>query len=440
MIFSFGKVVKPAMKQKTVPLLLVFMLLFSSVCHASPEIDAPNAILADGDTGLVLYEKNANERVYPASTTKIVTAILALENEHENGMITVSDFAVNSIDYDSSKADLKAGEQMSYNDLVYALTVASANDAANVLAEHIAGSVDAFVELMNEKVKEIGAQNTHFTNVHGLHDEDHYTTPADMVKIARYAMNVPGFAEIAATNKYTIPPTNMTENERVLKSTNMLINSASKYYYEPAVGIKTGHTSKAGYCLVSAAEKDGKYLIAAVFGDKETETDTYSFVDSRKLLSYGLNDLKKYKIAAKGDIVGETPIKKSYADKAIFQTASEVAVILPEGADESSVETKTVLREKLKAPIKAGDVLGYAEYLYGGNVIARTDLLAVSDYRRIPLAFIFKPIYKLLKSKTLYIILAVLALLYLALRRINENKKRRRRRRAKYEARKRGSR
>ena len=440
MIFRLGKVVKAAMKQKTAALFLVFMFLSSSVCYASPQIDAPNAILADGDTGLVLYEKNADEKVYPASTTKIVTAILALENEHENVMITASEQAVNSIDYDSSKVDLKAGEQMSYSDLLYALIVASANDAANVLAEHIAGSVDEFVELMNGKVKEIGAENTHFTNVHGLHDENHYTTPADIVKIARYAMNVPGFAEIAATDKYTIPPTNMTENERIIKNTNMLINSTSKYYYEPAVGIKTGHTSKAGYCLVSAAKKDGKYLIAAVFGDKETETDVYSFVDSRKLLSYGINDLKKYKIAAKGDIVGETPIKKSYADKAILQTASEVDVILPEGSDKSLIETKMVLREKLKAPIKAGDVLGYAEYLYGGTVVARTDLLAVSDYRRIPLALIFKPIYKLLKSKTLYIILAVSAVLYIALKRINENKKRRRRRRARYEAKKKGSR
>lgn len=425
------------MKQRVAALLLVFSLLFSFVCHAAPEIDAPNAILADGDTGLVLFDKNANERVYPASTTKIVTAIIALENENENEILTASDFAVNSIDYDSSKIDLKAGEQMTYNDLVYALIVASANDAANVLAEHISGSVDAFVELMNGKVLEIGAENTHFTNVHGLHDENHYTTPADMVKIARYAMNVPGFAEIAATTKYTIPPTNMTETERNVKSTNMLINSASKYYYEPAIGIKTGHTSKAGYCLVSAAKKDGKYLIAAVFGDKETETETYSFADSRKLLRYGINDLKRYKIAAKGDIVGETPIKKSYADKAILQTANEIAVILPEGADETAVETNMVLGDNLKAPIKAGDVLGYAEYLYGGTVVAKCDLLAVSDYRRMPLAFIFKPIYKLFKSKTFYIIFAVLVILYLLMRRMYENKKRRRRRRAQYEAKKR---
>ena len=413
------------MKQRLAALFVIFPMLFSGICFAAPEIEAPDAVLIDADTGLVLYEKNANEKVYPASTTKIVTAILALENAKDDEILTASDEAVNGISFDSSKIYLKVGEQMSYKDLIHALLVESANDAAVVLAEHISGSTDAFVELMNEKVKEIGAENTHFTNVHGLHDEDHYTTPADMAKIARYAMSIPGFAEIVATKTYTIPPTNMTETERIIKNRNELVNSNSKYYYEPAVGIKTGHTSKAGYCLVSAAKKDGKYIIAAVFGDKETETDIYSFVDSRKLLSYGLNDLTKQVIAEKNDIVGETPIKKSYDKKAILQTANEVSVLLPEGVDKSAVEIRMVTGDNLKAPIKAGDILGYAEYLYGGTVIAKTDLLAAKDYKTVPVL------------KMALLIFAGLILLYLFICRIHDRKKRQRRRRALYEAKKR---
>ncbi|MBO4897751.1 MAG: D-alanyl-D-alanine carboxypeptidase [Clostridia bacterium] len=421
------------MKQRLAAFLILFSVVFSGHAYAALKIEAPNAILIDADTGLTLYEKDADKKVYPASTTKIVTAIIALENENGDEVLTASDAAVNGIDYDSSKIYLKVGEQMSYKDLIYALMVESANDAAVVLAEHISGSEEAFVELMNQKVQEIGAENTHFTNVHGLHDEEHYTTAADMAKIARYAMNVPGFAEIAATKKYTIPPTNMTESERTLTNRNELLNSSKKYYYEPATGIKTGHTSKAGYCLVSSAEKDGKHLIAAVFGDKETETDTYSFVDSKKLLSYGINDLESKTLAKKGDIVGEAPIKNSYADKAILQTAGEIKAILPEGADENSVQTNTVLKENLKAPIKAGSVLGYIEYSYKGQTLGKTNLLAVSDYKKIPLAFIFKPIYKLFKSKTLYIILGILVLLYIILYRISESQKRRKRRKRRRE-------
>ena len=425
------------MKQRLAALLMLFAVAVSAHAAAAPETEAPNAILTDGNTGLVLYEKAANEKVYPASTTKIVTAVIALENENREDVLTASDNAVNGITFDSSKIYLKVGEQMSYNDLIYALMVESANDAAVVLAESISGSEEAFVARMNEKVKEIGAENTHFTNVHGLHDDNHYTTASDMAKIARYAMSIPGFEDIVSTKKYTIPPTNMTETERTLINRNELLNSNKKYYFEPAVGIKTGHTSKAGYCLVSAAKKGDKYLIAAVFGDKATETDTYSFVDSRRLLSYGINDLPRQVIAKKGDPVGEAPIKNGYDDKAILQTAGEVAAILPEGADISGVEMNMVLKENIKAPVKAEEVLGYAEYFYKGTLLAKTDLTATGNYKKMPLAFLFKPVYKLFKykSKTIFLIIGVLIVLYIILYRIAESRKRRRERRRKMEAR-----
>lgn len=397
------------LKQKTAAVILIFSMLSALSCAAAaPELSVPSAVLTDASSGLVLFDKNKDARVYPASTTKIMTAIIAIEHSegHLSDMFTASFEAVNSISFDSSKANLLEGEQMSYCDLIFALLIASANDAANVLAENIAGSSDEFVKLMNEKAAVLGASSTHFQNAHGLHHENHYTTAADMAKIARYAMTLPLFREAVSSREYTIPATNM-QPERKLVSTNQLLSRSSKYYYEYAAGVKTGYTTEAGYCLVSAAETSDRQLIAAVFGADPKSEEMFSFIDSKKLLSYGINTLKSNVVALKGDILSSVPLRNSYADDAILEASETISVVLPEGAEPSDVTKNITLNKNISAPIEAGEVLGNVEFLYGGTPIATCNLVAVSQYKKMPLAFIFRPVYKLVKSVGLYITAAI---------------------------------
>lgn len=410
---------------------LAFILAFTCVCSAEISLKSPSAILVDGESGLTLFEKNSEKKMYPASTTKIVTAILAIESEglSTNEMLTASFYAVNSIDYDSSKINLSEGEKMSFENLLYSLIIASANDAANVLAEYISKTPEAFVELMNKKVKELGCENTHFTNPHGLHDENHYTTASDLAKIAVYAMKLPFFAQAVKMTKHTIPPTNKMDEERVLNSTNHLLDKKSKYYYQYATGIKTGYTSHAGYCLVSCAENGNEKYISVVLGAKPDDTETSSFVDSKKLLKYGFENHDAHTVAKKDDIISSIPIKSSFADEAILTASQTVKLILPQGADPKKIEKKEYIKQTVKAPVKLGEKLGRMEYWYDGVKVGECDMLSVSDYSKIPLAFIFKPIYKLFKSAVFYILLVFAFVVWYLYSSFKRQRRRRRRRR-----------
>jgi len=420
------------MKKKLLMLTLLVIYIISTLCYAEVSLQSSAATLINADSGLVLFEKNSNKKMYPASTTKIVTAILAVESGglQENKVLTASFNAVNSIEYDSSKICLSEGEKMSFKDLFYSLIVASANDAANVLAESISGDEKAFIDLMNKKVKEIGCENTHFTNPHGLHDEEHYTTSSDLAKIAAYAMKLPAFAEAVKTRFYTIEPTNKMDEKRYLRSTNHLLDENSRYYYSYATGIKTGYTSKAGYCLVSSAEKNGQKLISVVLGAKPSQVDdtTYSFVDSKSLLRYGFENSESIQPAKINDIISSLPIKHAYADEVVLSAASTVNVMLPKGAKIEEITKKEYIKPVVNAPVNAGDVLGRMEYWYKDVKVGQCDMVAVSSHSRIPLSFILKPICKILSSKLFYIIIIGGPALYILLTVILKKQRTRRRR------------
>lgn len=415
-------------------LTVVLIFSFTATFAKEPEIKSPSAILVDAYTGLTLYEKNSTDKMYPASTTKIVTAILAIESGklEKNETLTASFQAVNSIEYDSSKISLSEGEKMSFENLLYSLIIASANDAANVLAENIAKTPEEFVNMMNKKVKELGCTNTHFTNPHGLHDEDHYTTAADLAKITVYAMKLPFFAEAAKMMKYTIPPTNKMDTERLLTSTNQLINKTSKYYYQYATGVKTGYTSKAGYCLVASAESGSEKYISVVLGAEPDAAETYSFVDSRELLQYGFKNHDGFVAAKQNDIISSIPIRASYADEAILSAATGVNVILPAGVDIKDVEKKEYIKPKVKAPVKKGDLLGRMEWWYGGVKIGECDMVSIADYSKMPLAFLFKPFYKLFKSAVFYILLALFLVVSYLYSSFKKQRRKRRKRKKTY--------
>ena len=244
---------------------------------------AEAAVLIDAATGETLFAKNAEETMYPASTTKIMTLLLALLNGDLDRTVTVPSSAGN-IPGDSSRMPVAPGEHLPFRDLLYGLMIRSGNDAANAIATLSAGSVNDFVEQMNAKAQELGLSGTHYVNPHGYHDKEHYTTAADMAALTRYALQDAGFREVFTTHTYALSATDVRA-ARTLTSSYAIFDEDSQYYYPDAIGGKTGFTSAAGYCFVCAAERGGVELIAVVFKSGSTGADRWT--DAARLFEYG---------------------------------------------------------------------------------------------------------------------------------------------------------
>ena len=284
-------------KHITIPI-FVFILFFNFNTIfgiTDEEILCNKAIVMDTDSGSVLYSKGAYDKVYPASTTKILTAILAIENLKLDTPIVVSENAVKSTPEYSSVMGVKAGEIFSVKELLYGLMLPSGNDAANVLAEAISFNIDDFVKLMNEKAKQIGCLNTNFTNPHGFHDDNHYTTPYDMALITKYALQNSDFREIIETKSVEIKATNKTDTARKFTNTNKLVNKdyEGTYYYEYATAGKTGFTDEARGTLVTYGKKDDKNIIIAVFDGTQLVGNEVRYFDAKKLFEYAFNNFTK---------------------------------------------------------------------------------------------------------------------------------------------------
>ncbi len=255
----------------------------------APEITSGSAILIDADTGAILYEKNAHQQSYPASTTKILTGLLVIENCEMNDVITFSREAAESVAYDEANLGTRKGEQYTIEQALYGLLLHSANEIAYGLAEHVSGSVDEFVKIMNARAKEMGANNTNFANASGLHDDNHYTTPYDMAMIARGCYNNTAFVNIDSTaSTYIIPPTNKINYNRYVRHRHEMLKGR-EFYYEYCKGGKTGFTSDAGYTLVTFAEKGDMRLICVCFQSGEDSR----FTDTRTLFDWGFDNFEK---------------------------------------------------------------------------------------------------------------------------------------------------
>lgn len=370
-------------------LLTLLLFLFLSATTFAVEISAPNAILIDINTGKTIFQKDAYTPVYPASTTKILTAILTLENCNLDDQVTASFEAVNSVYAGGTTANIQPGETFSVRDLLSTMLIHSANDAAYVLAEHIGGSTASFASMMNTRAKELGAKSTYFVNPNGLPDTSHKCSAYDMSIFAKYAMdNFPIFREIVSTVNYSLPITDeyydlymsqypdATEVKRYLTTTtNHLINpNKTSYYYEYATGIKTGFTNAAGNCLVASAEKDGVELIAVIFGSSGWNSLRDDCVN---LFEYGFSLLRSETLATAGTVIETIDIRNGIADanhldlvventlKATFSSSDLVEAFSP----------SIVVKSNLKAPIKEGDVVGTITYdiynsTYTSNLIA----------------------------------------------------------------------
>ena len=383
--------------KKAVCLFVTFVILLScgtfGVYAKEPSLNAEAAILIDAKTGNTLFAKSADKRMYPASTTKIMTAIVALEAV-KNGEIsleqplTLSEEAFKTLPLDGSGIALKVGETMKLENLLQGLLIASGNDAAVCIAEGISGSINAFVELMNKKAAALKLKNTHFVNPHGLHDEKHYTTAEDMAKIALEAMKNETFRSIVECAHIYLPETNMSEKRYYINTNNLVSRMRYPYYfYDKATGIKTGSTTQAGYCLVSSAEDGDKSVIAVVFKAKDIAE---SHTESKALLEHGLNDFTLKKLAHKEDILGEVAVKQASdgTDHILLSAQKNLEILLPKNFDEKKLETKTEIPEKIYAPIEVGDVLGKAVFYYNGSAIGSVNLISNVRVKRHILGFL----------------------------------------------------
>lgn len=334
----------------------------------APEISSGAAVLIDNKTNRVLYDKNANERMFPASTTKIMTAILVLENCDLDETVTASYDALMSIPEGYVTAEIQGEEQFTVEQLLEMLLVHSANDSANVLAEYVGGSIESFISMMNTKVNELGLTNTHFTNPYGLQEDNHYTTAYDLAEIMQYCIQNDDFRRIAGSVSCSIPATNKS-GVRSYTSTNQLILPDSPNYYSYVTVGKTGFTTEAGRCLVSCAYRNDIELTCVILGGTLSPDGISSrFTDSITLYEYGFNHFSLKNIANPGDIItaievpNATPSTKSL-DLAFVD--SIYALVNNSDLDTNHIP-EIYLNSDISAPIAEGDVLGKAIYTIDG--------------------------------------------------------------------------
>ena len=296
-------------------------------------------ILIDSKTGKVLYGKNENVKMFPASTTKILTAIITIENCNLSDKVTASREAIISIPPGYSNAEIQPNDTISVQDLLNVFLIHSANEAGYILAEHISGSIENFANLMNEKAKEIGCTNTHFTNPSGIHNENHYSTAYDMSLIAQYCMKNETFRKIVSTPYITFSP---SEGKQLkFYNTNDLIINTSKYYYKYAIGIKTGYTSQAKNCLISASSKDGLELIAVILGAAHSEeVSSTRYVDTINLFNYGFDNYKSTEILARDSVIKNVDVENATKDtKDLSLLAKDtISVLVPKNINIDTLE------------------------------------------------------------------------------------------------------
>ncbi|MBQ3103837.1 MAG: D-alanyl-D-alanine carboxypeptidase [Oscillospiraceae bacterium] len=373
-------------------LLLSTLYLPGAAAIEEMHVAAKAAVLVDGNTGEVLYGQNEHQQLYPASVTKITTALLVMEAVDAgklsyDDMITVPASALAGLAADGSTANIKEGEIISARDLMYCMMVASANEACNILAEKVSGSVSAFVEDMNARVSELGCENTHYVNTTGLHDLSHYSSAWDIYLITKEAMQHEEFMEFCNATAYTVPATNLSP-ERTFHTTNSLLDNwnAIGYMYEYAQGVKTGHTSDAGYCLVSSAVKGEKKLISVVLGAERVNLEdgtrkTQSFTETARLFEWGFNNFSVQEILSSTEMIQELPValsnEASYV--ALHPDVSLSATLPNDITAEELVRTVTLYQDSVNAPVTEGTAYGEISISYNGEVRGTAKLVAYSS-------------------------------------------------------------
>ena len=381
-------------KRRFLSVFLLIVLTMSLWCAPTataledPDILAKAALVVDADTGAVAYAKNEHQQLYPASLTKIMTALLVLEAV-DDGKLTLDTevmaqpSAFEGLSADGSSAGIKEGEVMTVRNLLYCMMVVSANEACDILAEAVSGSVSSFVKLMNQRAGELGCKNTNFMNPNGLHDPQHYTSAWDMYLITREAMEHEMFMTVADTADVIIPATNKS-GERHLYTTNHLLSNwrVIGYRNKEAHGIKTGSTDDAGHCLVSSAIRGSYEYISVILGAERVEENGVgnirSFSETTRMFNYAFDNFAYETIVKKTEVLEkEVPVTLSKVDHVTVHPAKDIEVLFPKDLTPKDLERKLTLQESVEAPVKEGQKLGSMELSYHGKVYATVDLLAM---------------------------------------------------------------
>ncbi len=425
-------------KIKNIIIMLIILIFFCGNTYYGEAYDikpsdivCKSAVVIESETGKILFDKNAKQKAYPASTTKIVTALLAIENLDLEKSITVpEDFQL----VDGSSMYLLPGETFTVRELIQAVLIHSANDVCVLLAMEISGSVDSFVQLMNQRAIELGATNTHFVNPHGLHDDNHYTTAYDMAIMAREAMKNDEFRKIVGQSSLILPETPKTPEKRIYNNTNRFLWSKSEIIYKNQYipikydiidGIKTGYTLEGGNCLVASGIKNDMRLISVVYNSNGFEM----YRDSRIILDYGFDNFSVQNIITAGEVLGSENIKNSIQEKVEYSIMQDVSNLMKKGT--SPEFEKTVKLNELKLPIKKGDKIGSLGISIDGET-DYYDLIALNDVESI---FTLKYLKSLFANQGSFIhkviviiaILLFLVILAFTIRFINIRRNRRRR-------------
>ena len=417
-----------------------------AMAATDPEIQAKAALLMETGTGRVLYAENENDRLEPASLTKIMTALLAVEaiesgDVNEKDLVTASETCWYDVTDDSSNANIQPGEIMTLEDLLYCTLVSSACEACNVIAEYISGDVSVFIEKMNERAEGLGCTGTHFSNTHGLPDPDLYTTARDISLIFSEAEQHALFREITGTVTYAVPATNLSE-ARLLTTTNRLMVDTSGYYYNYCTGGKTGSTSAAGYCLAATATKGNLSFISVVMGTdsivaEDNTTKVLSFSETKRLFEWGFDSFRYLTIVSPGDLVAQVPVAMGDgADVVVLHPSEPITALLDNEitAEDFSREItiySEVTGEELVAPVKRGEILGEMALYLDGVSYGSVDLVANTNVALLQVEYLKSLIGKSLGSPLGKIIIAfiliIIALYIFFVVRYNKARKKKRR-------------
>lgn len=442
--------------KRFISVLCVLCLLITVSVVSAGAINFPNDVdthcksilLINTDVGQVVYEKAADEKRYPASTTKIMSYIIAYENidDIENVRIPIKQSVLDKLNgTDSSTANLSehVGKTMSGMDLLYSMMVPSGNDAAMTLADYVGdGDIDKFVELMNEKAEKLGCENTHFVNPDGLHHENHYTTARDLYKITSYAMTLPHFFEISNTTEYQCEG-----DSHALVTTNYLIdaNRGGEYYYSYAKGIKTGTTDEAGRCLVTTAKDDGNsymlILLGAPYKAGELE-EYYTFTDAAELFRWSLVDLKLQTVKTTQTPICEVNVKLAWGrDTVTLVPEKNLNAIMPTDLKDENIVVETDVPEVLEAPLSKDNSVGTAAVYYVDTAtgekqpIASVNLVPMDNIDRSGFLMVLDVIGTIFQSYWFIVIIAAIILfmiIYVIVAKVHKVRQKKRRKVKKY--------
>ncbi len=384
------------------------------------DVNAESYILVSLDTGEIVFEKNMNEQLIPASLTKLMTAYVVMKyvDDLDNTMVTAPNYIYDELyGLNSSTADIRQKEVLSVRNLLYALLLPSANEAAGILADYVGeGNMQNFYMMMNSEAQKLGCTNTHFTNPHGLFIDDHYTSAYDMYLIAKACYETPGFMDIVTTTTYQLPANVKHANPYYIQSTVRMQNRSSPYYRSYIRGMKTGSLPEIGHNYVAMCEKNDERYIIVVIGASKSVDPQRAFVTTADIMDYYFANYSLRNANTSSYPVSEVPVKYSAdADTVLLYADTEVNAILPNEADESSFQKVYHIPESIAAPVQKGQEIGSVDYYLAGRLIGTSVLTSHDDIERSTILFIVGKLSEMVHSLYFRTVMVVGALLIIAI-------------------------